>query len=130
MALDEIRDEAAWNERAIGQKTWQRRQQNGEYDASSIASSLYNGNGMKKSSKKSTTSARHHNGVAGNGGGWTASMESPRSDVYGDTSGKQGLTKVCAYNYCLWLFRRRGRNDFTVCGAGVSWRCQRQRVLL
>ncbi|KAI1721184.1 hypothetical protein Ddc_07627 [Ditylenchus destructor] len=45
---DETRDDAVnWNERAIGQKTWQRRQQNGEYDAASLASSLY-----KKSPKK------------------------------------------------------------------------------
>lgn len=51
--IDEARDEANWNERAIGQKTWQRRQQNGEYDAASLSSSLY-----KKSPKKNGTKYR------------------------------------------------------------------------
>lgn len=55
-----MREEANWNERAIGQKTWQRRQQNGEYDASSIASSHF-----KKSLKKNTKDVRNEEtGVA------------------------------------------------------------------
>jgi hypothetical protein len=40
-----MENSAEWNERAIGQKTWQRRQQSGEYDASSISSSLVKKNG-------------------------------------------------------------------------------------
>lgn len=46
-----MRDEAEWNERAIGQKTWQRRQQSGEYDTASISSSLFK-NQKKRHSRK------------------------------------------------------------------------------
>lgn len=40
-------EETNWNERVIGQKMWQKRQQTGEYDTSSIASNFF-----KKPSKK------------------------------------------------------------------------------
>lgn len=47
---DETRgDEPSWDKRAIGQKTWQRRQQNGEYDSASISSSIF-----KKTKKNAT----------------------------------------------------------------------------
>jgi hypothetical protein len=44
------KDEIDWNERAIGQKTWQRRQQSGEYETASISSSLFKKS--KKNKKK------------------------------------------------------------------------------
>lgn len=54
-AVDDIgKDDADWNERAIGQKTWQRRQQSGEYDSASLSYSMKNA--AKKPKKAKSTS--------------------------------------------------------------------------
>uniref|UniRef100_A0A7E4VKU2 PID domain-containing protein n=1 Tax=Panagrellus redivivus TaxID=6233 RepID=A0A7E4VKU2_PANRE len=45
------KDEANWNDRAIGQKTWQRRQQSGEYDSASLSFSIKNGTKKSKKNK-------------------------------------------------------------------------------
>jgi hypothetical protein len=49
---DISKDETDWNERAIGQKSWQRRQQSGEYDSASLSFSLKNGTKKSKKGKR------------------------------------------------------------------------------
>ena len=50
---DISKDETDWNERAIGQKSWQRRQQSGEYDSASLSFSLKQGTKKSKKGKRS-----------------------------------------------------------------------------
>ena len=53
-AEDPSKDEAEWNEKAIGQKTWQRRQQSGEYDSASISFSIKTGTKKSKKAKRNS----------------------------------------------------------------------------
>lgn len=51
------KDDNDWQERAIGQKTWQRRQQSGEYDSVSLSTSM---KGYKKSAKSQDNGNIYH----------------------------------------------------------------------
>ncbi|KAI6200884.1 PID domain-containing protein [Aphelenchoides besseyi] len=56
LTTDDNRDEIDWEERAIGQKTWQRRQQSGEYDIASMTDSSVYKKTPKRTKKRDTQS--------------------------------------------------------------------------
>ncbi|KAI6233655.1 PID domain-containing protein [Aphelenchoides fujianensis] len=56
LTTDDNRDEIDWEERAIGQKTWQRRQQSGEYDVASMTDSSVYKKTPKRTKKRDTQS--------------------------------------------------------------------------
>lgn len=56
LTTDDNRDEIDWEERAIGQKTWQRRQRSAEYDDMISTESSVHKKPLKRSKKHETQS--------------------------------------------------------------------------